>query len=62
MLRRRVRYFVDGLVIGSQGFVDGVFELSRGWFGPKRASGARRLAQAATPLRSMRALKVLPYG
>ena len=62
MLRRRVRYFVDGMVIGSQGFVDGVFNLSRGWFGAKRRSGARRLALAATPLRSMRALKVTPYG
>ena len=62
LLRRRVRYFVDGLVIGSQGFVDGVFSLSRGWFGSNRASGARRLAQAATPLRSMRALKVSRYG
>jgi len=36
--------------------------LSRGWFGAKRRSGARRLALAATPLRSMRALKVTPYG
>ena len=62
MLRQRVRYFVDGMVIGSKGFVDGVFDLSRGWFGAKRRSGARRLPLAATSLRSMRALKVMPYG
>ena len=62
LMRRRVRYFVDGLVIGSQGFVDGVFALSRGWFGAGRKSGARQLARAETPLRSMRELKVRLYG
>ena len=62
LLGRRVRYFVDGLVVGSAGFVDGVFELTRGRFGGRRASGARRLAGAETPLRSMRALRVRVYG
>ena len=53
---------MDGLVVGSAGFVDGVFELTRGRFGGRRASGARRLAGAETPLRSMRALRVRVYG
>ena len=62
LLRRRVRYFVDGLVIGSGGFVEAVFALSRGWFGAGRQSGARRLARAETALRSMRWLRVRLYG
>ncbi len=62
MVRGRVRYFEDGMVVGSAEFVDGVFSLSRKWFGERRTSGARKLAQANTPLRSMRALKVAPYG
>ena len=62
LLGRRVRYFVDGMVIGSRGFVDGVFALSRGWFGAGRRSGARPLARAETSLRSMRELRVRLYG
>ena len=62
LVRGRVRYFEDGMVVGSQEFVDGVFSLSRRWFPEKRKSGARKLAQAATPLRSMRALRVRVYG
>ncbi len=62
LVRRRVRYFVDGMVIGSRGFVDGVFALSRGWFGAGRRSGARPLARAETSLRSMRELRVRLYG
>ena len=62
LLRRRVRYFVDGLVIGSAGFVDGVFALTRGWFGAGRRTGARRLERAQTPLRAMRGLQLRTYG
>ncbi len=43
MLRCRVRYFTDGAVIGSRGFVDEVFGLCRDRFGEKRESGARKL-------------------
>ncbi|MEM6911322.1 MAG: chemotaxis protein CheW, partial [Verrucomicrobiota bacterium] len=39
----RVRYFSDGVVIGSRGFVEGFFEARRERFGPKRRSGARKL-------------------
>ena len=41
LLRCRVRYFSDGLALGSQAFVDGVFARYRGQFGAKRRTGAR---------------------
>jgi len=62
MLRCRVRYFTDGLVLGTKEFVDGVFRLTRKGFGERRKSGARRLACAETALRTMRALRVDAYG
>jgi len=61
MLRCRVRYFTDGAVIGSRGFVDEVFRLCRDRFGPQRKDGARKLrgdaAAAAGALWSVRDLK-----
>jgi putative transposase len=53
----RTRYFVDGLVIGSESFVNQVFALSRGYFGAKRKSGARRMRRVATSLCTMRDLR-----
>ena len=47
MLRRRIRYFTDGAVIGSRMFVDEAFAKSRSRFGSKRKSGARRLRGGA---------------
>jgi REP element-mobilizing transposase RayT len=47
LLRCRVRYFSDGLVLGTKSYVDGVFERYRGHFGPKRTSGARALREDA---------------
>jgi hypothetical protein len=47
LLRCRVRYFTDGLVLGTKSYVDGVFESYRGQFGPKRRSGARALQEDA---------------
>ena len=41
LLRCRVRYFSDGLVLGGRGYVDGVFVRHRDRFGSKRQSGAR---------------------
>jgi len=61
MLHCRVRYFTDGLVLGSREFVDRTFALTRKWFGPRRTSGARKLARAETELRTMRALKIRVY-
>ncbi len=61
MLRHRVRYFTDGAVLGSRGFVDGVFRLCRDRFGPRRVSGARKMrgnaAAAAGVLWTVRDLK-----
>ena len=62
MVRCRVRYFTDGLVLGTRAFVDGAFVLTRERFGKRRTSGARKLARAETELRTMRALRVDAYG
>lgn len=43
ILRCKVRYFSDGLVLGSKEFVEKVFEQYRAEFGIKRRSGARPL-------------------
>jgi REP element-mobilizing transposase RayT len=48
MLRWKVRYFTDGAVIGSRGFVDGLFSQCRDRFGPKRTSGARKMRGRAS--------------
>jgi putative transposase len=56
-LRCRVRYFVDGLVLGSRGFVDEVFGALRERFGPKRADGARRLRGLDAGMYAMRDLR-----
>ena len=59
-LRCRVRYFTDGAVIGSRGFVNEVFETNRRRFGPRRKTGARLMGGSAKQekLYSMRALKL----
>jgi hypothetical protein len=61
MLGHRVRYFTDGMVLGSREFVEQAFVLARAWFGPKRKSGARKLARADTGLRVMRDLQKEVY-
>jgi putative transposase len=43
LLRCRVRYFSDGVVIGSRNYVEGFFESKRPYFGSSRKTGARRL-------------------
>jgi hypothetical protein len=62
MLRYRVRYFTDGVALGSRGFVDGVFKACRERFSARRTSGARRMrgagAAAAGVIWSARDLKV----
>jgi REP element-mobilizing transposase RayT len=64
LLGRRVRYFADGLVIGSAAFVDRAWRLTRAEFGPARKSGARRLRGLGleSGLRSMRDLQADVYG
>ena len=43
MLRCRVRYFTDGVVIGSRDFVNEAFASARERFGIKRKDGARKM-------------------
>ncbi|MCX6854245.1 MAG: transposase [Verrucomicrobia bacterium] len=45
LVRLRVRYFSDGLVLGSKEFVEGIFTENRDQFGPKRKNGARRIKE-----------------
>ncbi|MCC5841598.1 MAG: hypothetical protein JJT96_15900, partial [Opitutales bacterium] len=45
-LRCRVRYFTEGVVIGSKAYVDRWFAEHKGWFG-RRKTGARRVSGEA---------------
>ncbi|PAW67179.1 MAG: hypothetical protein B9S38_12700, partial [Verrucomicrobiia bacterium Tous-C4TDCM] len=63
LLRCRVRWFSDGVAIGSKGFVEGVFNGCRSYFGAKRKTGARRVRQDAVgSLHALRELKVRSVG
>ena len=57
LLRCRARYFIDGLVLGSEGFVNRMFELSREYFSMGRRTGARKLRRVETSMRTMRDLQ-----
>jgi putative transposase len=63
-LRLRVRYFTDGVVLGSRNYVNGIFTEYRDRFGPRRKSGARRLRGlgALGDLATMRDLRVDVVG
>jgi putative transposase len=59
----RVRYFVDGAVLGSKAFVNRVFQRCRNRFGPRRTSGARPLRRVASrQLYCLRNLRIRPIG
>lgn len=58
LIRLRVRYFSDGLVLGSKEFVENAFNENRDKFGPKRKDGARKVSESDTPLYSMRRLRL----
>jgi hypothetical protein len=59
----RVRYFNDGMILGSRAFVNRVFESHRAWFGKNRKTGARRMRGIDAPdLFVARALEVDLYG
>jgi hypothetical protein len=57
MLRCRVRHFTEGMAIGGEGFVEGVFALARDRFGARRRTGARRIRRTETELRTLRDLR-----
>jgi hypothetical protein len=48
-LRCRVRYFCDGMVLGSKAFVEAFFKSNRARFGVRRESGARPLKRLNLP-------------
>ena len=60
LIRLRVRYFTDGVALGSREFVEGIFEAQRELFGPKRKNGARRLTESTEPFFTLRRLRVSP--
>ena len=61
LLRCRVRYFTDGLAIGSAPFVERIFQAKREIFSEARQSGARRMRGGGWgELRGARALRVNP--
>ena len=63
LLRLRVRYFRDGLALGSKVFLEEVFREFREQFGPKRKTGARPIrALARAGLMALRDLRVNALG
>jgi hypothetical protein len=63
LLRLRVRYFSDGLVLGTEAFVEDVFEQFRSHFGEKRKSGARALRGfSGSGLNVIRDLRIDPIS
>ena len=59
LLRCRIRYFTDGLVIGSESFVERVFRAAPAAFGVARKTGSRRMRGGDWGgLRCARALRV----
>lgn len=64
VLRLRIRYFSDGVALGSREFVNGVFAQFRDRFGAGRKSGARELRglRPLGELKTLRNLQVSPFG
>ncbi len=60
LVRLRVRYFTDGVILGSKEFVDGIFTAQRDQFSPKRKDGARRITESAAPFYALRRLRLKP--
>jgi len=57
LLRCQVRWFSDGVAIGSKGFVERIFTCCREHFGPKRKTGARPVREDAGGLHALRELR-----
>ena len=56
----RLRAMIDGVALGSSPFVENIFGCYRGRFGKKRKTGARKLQQVDTRLRTLRNLQPEP--
>jgi putative transposase len=54
LLHQRIRLFSEAIVLGSQAFVEEVFQTQRHKFGPKRKQGARPVPHSTTPLYSIK--------
>lgn len=62
LLHCRIRYFSDGVAIGSRAFLDDVFTKSRNLFGKRRTSGPRPMQGKAAwgDLMTLRDLRRAP--
>ncbi|HEY1051156.1 MAG TPA: transposase, partial [Prosthecobacter sp.] len=62
LLKLRVRYFTDGVILGSQAFVEEVFNAQRDQFSPTRKTGAKRIQESLEPLYALRQLRLNAVG
>jgi hypothetical protein len=62
LVRLRVRYFSDGVVLGSKAFVEGIFDAQRERFSPQRKAGSRRMAESEEAFYTLRQLRIKPLG
>lgn len=63
MLRCKIRYFTDGVALGTKEFVDQILYAERHRFGAKRESGARKMRHVdGEGLRTLRDLRVNRVG
>ena len=61
-LRLKVRYFVDGAVLGTRGFVEGILQATRGRFGSRRNTRARAMRVVDAELFTVRNLQPRVMG
>lgn len=59
---RMVRYFTDGVALGSKEFVEELFVSQRDRFSPKRRLGGQRMVESEAPFYTLRRLRVSPLG
>ncbi|HYF36414.1 MAG TPA: hypothetical protein VD994_14055, partial [Prosthecobacter sp.] len=62
LVRLRVRYFTDGVILGSREFVEEIFKTQREDFSPKRKQGAKRIPEFEDPLYALRRLRLRSVG
>mgnify|MGYP001616255102 CR=1 FL=1 len=58
LLRCRVRYFTDGLILGSHAYLDEMFRRFRSRFGEQRQTGARPMRGGFVGLFTARRLRL----